>query len=254
MTLDRKLFVGTFHKTGTVLLASVFRDLAHDLGLTFWQPRAVVWKTGHTAAPDFPWDICFDGLSRFLADPGLFRGDLRCVISMRDPRDVVISSARYHAASPEKWLHRPSDAHGGATYQETLNALPSDDDRLVFEMDHSAARTIAQMLAVDRGDPRIHVVRLDRLIVDADFKEYRAMFEFLGFTGEALSVCLNAAHRRSALHRSDRPSHFNHDTPSLWKERFTPALAQAFESRFPGVAEKLGYEPTFAQGAAQGAT
>lgn len=250
MALDRKLFVGTFHKTGTVLLASIFRRLAHDLGLVFWQPRAEVWKRGTTAAPDFPWDICFDSMSRFLADAALFRGDLRCVISMRDPRDVVISSARYHATAPEKWLHRPTDAYGGATYQEALLALDNDHDRLVFEMDNAAARTIARMLEVDQSDPRIHIVRLDRLIVDIDFAEYRAMFEFLGFEGHALSVCLNAAQERSALHRGVRPQHVNHTTPSIWKERFTPALAQAFERRFPGVAERLGYEPTFARGAA----
>lgn len=35
MALGRKLFVGTFHKTGTVLLASVFRLLSHRLGLGY---------------------------------------------------------------------------------------------------------------------------------------------------------------------------------------------------------------------------
>ena len=35
MALARKLFVGTFHKTGTVLLASVFRLLSHRLGLGY---------------------------------------------------------------------------------------------------------------------------------------------------------------------------------------------------------------------------
>ncbi|HWA89543.1 MAG TPA: sulfotransferase domain-containing protein [Rhizomicrobium sp.] len=244
MAGDRKRFVGTFHKTGTVLLASVFRHLAHDLGLIFWQPRAVVWKTGRTAKPDFPWDICMDSQSRFLADAELFTGDLRCVISIRDPRDVVISSARYHMTAPEKWLHRPDAAFGGATYQQALNALATDHERYVFEMDHSSAQTIAGMLAVDRGDPRIHIVQLDRLIVDAEFEEYRRMFEFLGFEGEALSVCLHAAQNRSALHRSDRPAHFHHEAPELWKRDFTPALAEAFEARFPGAAQKLGYEPT----------
>lgn len=33
VALGNKLFVGTFHKTGTVLLASVFRLLSHRLGL-----------------------------------------------------------------------------------------------------------------------------------------------------------------------------------------------------------------------------
>jgi hypothetical protein len=186
-------------------------------------------------------------MSRFLTDAELFRGDLRCVISIRDPRDVVISSARYHATAPEKWLHRPHEAFGGATYQEALCAL-DDDDRLLFEMDNAAARTIGLMLEVDQSDPRIHIVRLDRLIVDTDFEEYRGMFEFLGFEGAALSVCLAAAQERSALHRGVKTRHFNHTAPAIWKERFTPALADAFERRFPGAAEKLGYEPTFPRG------
>lgn len=250
MALARKLFVGTFHKTGTVLLASVFRLLSHRLGLVFWQPKAEVWKQGKSAAPDFDWDICFDSLSRFLVDETLFTGDLRCVISLRDPRDVVISSALYHLTSPEKWLHRPREEFDGKTYQQALAALVGDHERLVFEMDHSAARTIKRMLAVDQSDRRIHVVRLDRLIVDLDFQEYRRMFEFLGFDGRALEVCLDAAHARSAPHRDVRPGHFHHGDSAVWKQRFTPALAQAFEARFPGAVERLGYEPTLLRGTA----
>lgn len=242
---DRPIFVGTFHKTGTVLLRGIFEEVARRLDLTFCEPKEVFWKTREFAHRDF--DIFFDGGTRFLRHRKLFGLEARAVISIRDPRDVVIGSALYHARAPEKWLHVPSEKFAGRTYQQALNALESDHQRLVFEMDHSSALTIANMLAVDQNDPRIAVVRLDRLIVDCNYEEYRRMFAFLGFMGEAPETCLEAARERSAFNRAFRPEHVNHPEPAAWRERFTPApaLAQAFETRFPGAAEKLGYEPTF---------
>jgi hypothetical protein len=205
-----------------------------------------MWATTGYIAPDFHWDICFDGHSRFLGIDGLFTGDVRGVISVRDPRDVVVSSALYHMKASEKWLHIPKKQFGDKTYQQTICALGSDEERFLFEMNNYAKRTIRRMLGFDRSDPRLRLVKLEQLMADRELEEFRAIFAFLGFRGEALETCVAIARERSVFSDGFKPTaHVRHTTPALWKERFTPELAKEFEKRFPHAAEKLGYEPTF---------
>lgn len=244
MTPERPIFAGTFHKTGTVLMAGIFRELAKRLDLVFWQPKPFVWKQEAPIEAGFHWDICADGNSRFLSRKDFFRGDVRCVLCIRDPRDVVISSAAYHVKAAERWLQVPREEFGGKTYQQAICAIEDEDERLVFEMDNAAGNTIRRMLAIDWSDERIYVTRLDRLIVDYELAEYRRAFTFLGFGGDALDTCLNVARAKSIFTRTALPPHVRHVAPAVWRERFTPALAAAFEERFPGADERLGYEPT----------
>src|ERR1700685_1046550 len=146
MTPENPIFVGTFHKTGTILLGDIFERVAVRLGLMFVKAERGFWQKD--ALPAF--DILFDGGSRFLKHPGVFGPKARALVSIRDPRDLIVSAALYHMDSKERWVVNPSERLGGRSYQESLRALPDDAARFIFEMDHAGGRTIAEMLKIDR--------------------------------------------------------------------------------------------------------
>jgi hypothetical protein len=243
MTPERPIFIGTFHKTGTILLGDIFERIAGRLGLTFFKPKMDFWRKRGRVALDF--DILFDGATRFPRHKRVFRDGARAVVSIRDPRDLVVSAALYHLGSKERWVTTPTEHFGGKTYQEALRALPDDAARFVFEMEHHCAKTIERMLKIDRNDKRILVTGLDRLMTDRGLDEFRKLFTHLGFGGEALETCLAVAHDCSVFSGKVESGHVRHTAPGFWRDHFTPALSTEFERRFPGAAEALGYEPTF---------
>jgi hypothetical protein len=240
MTPENPIFVGTFHKTGTILLGDIFERAASRLGLVFVKAERGFWQKETLRA----FDVLFDGGSRLLKRPDVFGAKARALVSIRDPRDLIVSAALYHMDSKERWVVGPSERLGGRSYQESLRALPDDAARFIFEMDHAGGRTIAQMLKIDRSDPRLLVTGLDRLMTDRDLVEFRMIFTFLGFRGEALESCLGIASECSVFSGKVESGHVRHTEPGFWREHFTPALAAAFEERFPGAAERLGYAPT----------
>lgn len=233
-----RMLVGTFHKTGTVLMAAILRDVAAEFGLSLWKPRG-------PAAEDPPpaWDLCFHAHSRW--PPELLRSvPHRGAIVIRDPRDVVISGAYYHATATEPWLHRPREALGGRTYAEAINALPDMQSRFRFEMEHAGRHTIRSMLRAVSAYPGFLVLRYESLAADEILAAFRSLFAHLGFGGEALERCLAIARRHSLFAGAKRRSrHVRNGAPEQWRSEFTPDTLAAFNALHPGTVERLGYPP-----------
>ncbi|MCA8977989.1 MAG: hypothetical protein KDC98_24905, partial [Planctomycetes bacterium] len=156
-------FLGTFHKTGTTLMSQVLGGLERDTDLR-------VWRMHDQPKPPKVWDLCFHHSSRFLWEKGMLSDDRdqRCAFIVRDPRDVVISCVKYHLDAGEEWLHEPDDEFGGATYQQALRSLRTDEERQLFEIDHSAGRILQMMGKIPTGSPGVLVVRLEDLMTDYD--------------------------------------------------------------------------------------
>ncbi len=231
--LAHPVLVGTFHKTGTSLMRKVFREVAKKHALRFW-------RRSKDREPD-AWDICFDDHSSFL-EAGLLGKRSRCVISIRDPRDIVISAARYHVWAREPWLDVPRRIYNGRSYREAIASLPTERERFIFEMDNSSGGTIKRMLAIDQADERILVVRLDDLIVDRDYVQFGRIFRFLGFSEEVVPSCLAVARRHSLFDKKFKSNdHVQHTTPALWRTEFDDDLNAEFASRFGSAIEQLGY-------------
>src|ERR1700749_2106032 len=125
----RPIFIGTFHKTGTILMEGIWDRGASQLGLKLFKPRVDFWRNRGPLTADF--DVLFDGASRFLRHGKRFRAAWRGVVCIRDPRDLIVSAGLYHLNAPERWLHRPSERFGGKTYQEALRALPDNETRFL---------------------------------------------------------------------------------------------------------------------------
>lgn len=231
--LPNRVFVGTHHKTGTVWMYRVFRQVCRDTHLRL--------DHGHGAR-------CHDACDVFLSY------DSRCswedsvrswkgVHLIRDPRDVIVSAAFYHATSSEPWLHEKVRAFGGLTYSEKINSYACLEDRIAFEMEHDSHRTVAEIVAWDYADPRFHEARYETLLEDHDLLRFHEIFTFLGFPGGAIPTCLRAAHRNSLFSgRVARSGHVRSGRPQQWREHLTPMLRKRFTAIFGDALIRLGYE------------
>ena len=87
------LLVGTHHKTGTVWMQKIFRDLAVRLGMEYRARKA--------ASPS---NRAENAGSIFFSDDSVFSEDALAgrfsgLHLIRDPRDIIISGAYYHMSS-----------------------------------------------------------------------------------------------------------------------------------------------------------
>lgn len=233
--LPHKVFVGAFHKTGSVLMGSVWSQASRDLGLQLWG------KHDDGAEPE-TWDVCYHQHSEFGEAPS--RVEHRGILVIRDPRDIIISAAHYHCTADEAWLHKPVPQFGGRTYQETISGLGSDEERYLFELRYSGANVIRRILRAREKYPDFRPVRFEDLVTDYDLAEYQRVFRYLGFRDEAIAPLLAIALANSIFAKGFKPSaHIRSGRPEQWTSAYTPRVEAAFLRAFRGVPEQLGYRP-----------
>lgn len=230
-----RMLVGTFHKTGTMLMRGIFMRVARRFGYRVLIPA----MRGHMDA----WDLCLDAHSGFR--PEEMTGDFRGIVVIRDPRDVIISGALYHTrldeTSTDRWVHVPMPAYGGMSYQQRLRSLPSDEARFLFEMDNMGRQTLGRMAAFTSPRPSFRLSRFEDLVTDLELFEFHRIFAWLGLPGDQIGPALGIAWSQSVFSGGVRTSHVRSARPQQWQSHFTPALHDAFRERFGDIAERLGY-------------
>ncbi len=231
-----RMLVGTFHKSGTILMLTILRGIAAELGYRLWV---------HSARPEpEDWDIMFHAHSAFPA--AVTEQPHRAVVVIRDPRDVIISAALYHARTDsdrDPWLYVPDPRFGGRSYHETIAALPTDAEKFVFEMDNFSRRTIQGMRRQLQASRDTIRVRFEELITDVELKEFRRIFTWLGIREADMDKALQIAERSSLFSGQVASKHVRSGRPAQWREHFTPELHAEFRKRFGDIAEELGYPP-----------
>ena len=239
--------VATYHKTGTVWMLSVFKQLAKRLDFplynisdeamcpTLAEKRALLDTATSAGDPC----VIFEHHSKFPLD-GLDLTDVRGIRLVRDPRDLLISAAKYHTWSKEKWLHRPSRTFDGKTYAETINSLASFDDQVLHELQHASGRTIDKMLAFDDFGV-FQTVHFEDLMTDTEMFLWHRICVDLGFEGEELGRCLTVFYKNSVFGGANN-KHIQSGTVKQFETAFNPRLDAAFRARFPDALSRLGYE------------
>lgn len=274
--LTNDILVGTHHKTGTVWMANVFRRFCrmHDVAfvdISTCAPAAAaaailrqhehcVVFSHHSEFPDYRL-------------PALSGRRARGIHLVRDPRDLLISAARYHCDADEPQLLVPRPEFGGLTYREKIRSLPSPQERILFEMDHSGGSNISAMSTFD-DQGIFETVKFEDLLEDDTLVVWHAVCLGLGLRGTALLHALECFYHASLFSRADpvrppRPSSLAGDTldrirtatrplrsrllnrsmnhvrggsPKEWKRALTPEVRAAIESRFADAITRLGYK------------
>ncbi|MBA86287.1 hypothetical protein ACSSNL_07440 [Thalassobius sp. S69A] len=244
----RILCVGTHHKTGTIWMQQVFKALAAALDL----PKFSMWKRALKRIPDQGFVLGTNWDSAFPADL-MARDDVLFLHIIRDPRDVLLSGARYHETAPatkEDWLHEPRADFDGLTYQQKLLSIADPEERILFEMEHKHAETLQQMLDWDYANPNSIEWRYEDLIADTDCALFRAALTRLGLSPDQVETGVRAFWDNSLFGGMADPAqrkavvagHVSSGAARQWPDRMSRRVAQAYAERFGADLITLGYE------------
>lgn len=234
MTNPSKILVATHHKTGTAWIGGIFQKIAKELALVFIKEKP--------ANGDEKWDILHNNHSRFNFE--YFKKlDYRGFHIIRDPRDIAISGAFYHCKSSEEWLHVKKPAFGGLTYQEKINSYDDFSDKLLFEMEHTALNTIAEIKAWDYTNPNFINVKYEDLIVDNQLFLFHKIYDFLQFSGHNIPKCLQISYDNSLFSGNlKKDTHRRSGKSQQWKKYFKTVHHQKFLELYGNVLVELDYE------------
>lgn len=246
----RFICIGTHHKTGTIWMRRVFRIIARRLKLAFIY-GFTNWHEGKHC--DAGRAILYNWSSK-LPKPVMDRPDARILHLIRDPRDVLVSGMRYHLRSvtrDEKFLHRARPELNNRSYQEHLQDLPDDEERLLFEMEHKHRETLDQMLAWDYTRSNAVEMRYEELIRDTTCQRFVEALSFLGFSEEESALGRRIFWKHSlfgglagATPRAKRvDAHIMSGRPDQWRQALPRRVAEIYAERHGAALVRLGYEP-----------
>ena len=143
------------HKTGTVMMGSIFRGIAERYNVSTsllhrWRPHMAksnrIYRT---------WK--FTDIVKYAP----YLGKFKAIIVTRHPLDIFISAQRYHQKSDEPWLHKRRRFLHDKTYQQYMNFI-SDSAGILVEM--TCSPTVYDMISTiseTKYNKDIRVYRLD---------------------------------------------------------------------------------------------
>ena len=237
------LLIGTYHKTGTVLMKRIFERFAALSGANFVHlNRTTDTKISQLSSATTAKTIMFDYHCGFEGIQG--NPQYRGVRVVRDPRMMIISATRYHLDGKEAWLHEPKSEFNGLTYQQQLNSLSSFEEQVIFEMTQKSRAEISDMMAFNKRDIAhlFITVKLEDLMQDESLEVYFSIFRHLGLSGQELVYGLQEAVNNSVF--SDKfaaNKHMRGSAGETWKDHFTPNILSDYQHLFGNAHQKLGY-------------
>ncbi len=184
--------------------------------------------------------LLFDDHTRF-PDANLMSGCTGFRV-VRDPRDVVISSANYHLVSNEQWLHVPRKEFGGLTYFEKIRSFNTFKDRIQFEMEHSAASNIRKMASFENNEV-FETVKYEDLILDVKLEFWSGLMERLELDPYEIEKACRAFLDCSLFGglKGQEVPHVADGGVEQWKKKFDDSLRQLVEDAFAREMDSLGY-------------
>ncbi|MEM1276720.1 MAG: hypothetical protein AAGH74_09345 [Pseudomonadota bacterium] len=235
--------IGTFHKTGTNLWKPICWQAHREGVFRLWDLDTEVDYQNETA-------VCTDSAHSLEARLKEHSASLdtldRLSICIRDPRDVIVSSAYYHCKTSEEWCHAPDKRFGGLTYQEKINSYENRQDQFLFEMENVGHFTISSMTKTKgRFDGQNCIFcRLEDLSHDYKLEKFHEVYSFLNFNPGQIVDLLAISLENSLFAKPDGVKQHHHarsiSTAQFLRE-FEDRTRDRFNELFPDSVAKLGY-------------
>eukprot|EP00897_Mesotaenium_endlicherianum_P004171 jgi/Mesen1/3782/ME000205S03041 len=249
------------HKTGTAWFSRIFRVYESRTGLPFVK--------GDPA-------MCIDNNAAMCQIDNAAPGSLevlqsrpyKALLSVRDPRDVVVSGYFYHKITHEPWVHEPRAEYNGKSYQQMLNTT-SKTAGLNMEIDlitggtwdqgKRGAYASALKSFLEVKDQNLAIVRYEDLW-SSETRRTGSGFAAVGIwygipPGKQLNKFVQAAVKvgqeaaaykiaaKSILESVDKgKNHFRKGTPGDWKNHFSKTNKVYFKKKLVNMLQALGYE------------
>jgi len=202
---DSPILIGTHHKTGTVLLRHILREVCPML-----QWRCSVDDVPTTCrtpeqAQTAGLQLCFQQHAIRLKvqdSPTPYR----FVHVIRDPLETMLSGYQYHLKTTERWALRPDKRFHGKSYRSHLNSLPLAEG-LAAELAHSLKDNLKTMPRVlNRTASRRCTLTLRLEDFERDWRGTTArLWDLFGVQDAGVAARLDREVAKHNVYQSSRP-------------------------------------------------
>lgn len=264
--IDIPIYLFCHHKTGTILLRKIFKDICR---LKRWKFLAL---PGMVHQVPKSYDVVL--FSHSLVNEKLFKTPFIGVHVIRDPRDIIVSGYQYHLRTKEAWCinsdfnvgayikypqvpscleHFSEDwkvnyikSLNGRSYQDNLLTL-SQKDGLLFEMNHHAEWTIKDMLAWNYDNPQILEIKFEDLMANFN-NTWLAIFRFLKLLvndddrEKLLKIIEKHDLNSKSIEEISALKHVTSKNTSRWRKYFEDIHKSVFIDKFNDALIRLKYE------------
>lgn len=239
--------IGTFHKSGTVLLKNIFSKLAETINFKFIE---IVKEEDYFNINFSEKCFYFDNHSRYLkVFNDLKQSNFKFIQCIRDPRDLVVSATKYHQTSKEQWLHEKLPEFNGSTYNLMINSCESFEEKCFFEIKNQSNEIMENLKICSKifskNQKMIKFIKLEDLMQDYNYSIYKSVFNFLKLEESYLLIFLKICKVYSIWNiDKNRPifsDHIQHSTPGFWEKELPVSLLTYINEKWPNLIEDLKY-------------
>lgn len=262
--LSKQIVVVCYHKTGFVLLTTIFSSIAFVFGYSF---KVIIGKI-----EKIPTDIDIVFIVNPAIDQDIFNSDILGIQLIRDPRDIIVSGYLYHKRTSEEWCINSQFEYSdqimyplvpksqeyrstswktkylnelnGVSYQKSLNSMEVKEG-LGFEMSHYGKWTIESMEKFNSFSNNFLIVKFEDLMSNYD-KTIAEIFSHLKLKNSVRKNAIKISHKhdlnRKTKNEIENMKHVSSPKTTKWKEYFSPELEEEFRLNFPNVLNSLGYQ------------
>lgn len=250
-------FIGTFHKTGTVLLLNLLKIYCKKnlntriINLSSDMTKIPIQRLKLLASDKKNQTIIFNDHFDNLLNKNINLNELekhqikyRGIVLIRHPYEIIMSGMRYHQTTKEQWCQKPLEEFENQSYQEIIKNLPTQEDKIKFEMENCSYQTISAILQTKQQtlkNDKFKYIKLEDLTIIQPQKTIKIISKHLNIDQEQLNNIF-----KKLLKEKKTSSHITNKSNNIYTyhENFTEQHYKKFNQLFSqSILQQLGYAP-----------